>query len=115
MNQFLVASVLRVFTFTLVLQLLTVTGFSGTVPTKRRHKKAPVAVKPVVVKAVAVRPVSFQKPKPARTVRPVSKTVLGGPVIAGGPWTSPTYADSTDGDNIDGEDLDIRRAAVEAL
>ena len=36
-------------------------------------------------------------------------------MIAGGPWTSPTYADSTDGDNIDGEDLDIRRAAVESL
>ena len=37
------------------------------------------------------------------------------PIIAGGPWTSPTYADSTDGDNVDGEDLDIRRAAVDAL
>jgi len=36
-------------------------------------------------------------------------------VIAGGPWTSPTYADSTDGDNIDGEDLDVRRVAVDAL
>jgi hypothetical protein len=38
-----------------------------------------------------------------------------GPIIAGGPWTSPTYADSTFGDNVDGEDLDIRRAAVDAL
>jgi len=38
-----------------------------------------------------------------------------GPVIAGGPWTEPTYADSTVGDNVDGEDLDVRRAAVEAL
>jgi cell division protein FtsI/penicillin-binding protein 2 len=37
------------------------------------------------------------------------------PVIRGGPWTQPTYADSTLGDNIDGEDLDVRRAAVEAL
>ena len=35
--------------------------------------------------------------------------------IAGGPWTEPTYADSTAGDNIDGEDIEIRRAAVEAL
>jgi cell division protein FtsI/penicillin-binding protein 2 len=35
--------------------------------------------------------------------------------VAGGPWTSPTFADSTNGDNIDGEDLAIRRAAVEAL
>ncbi len=31
------------------------------------------------------------------------------------PWTSPTYADSTIGDKVDGEDLTVRRAAVEAL
>jgi cell division protein FtsI/penicillin-binding protein 2 len=36
-------------------------------------------------------------------------------VIQGGPWTEPTYADSTAGDMVDGEDLVIRRAAVEAL
>ncbi|MCL5746035.1 MAG: penicillin-binding transpeptidase domain-containing protein [Acidobacteria bacterium] len=38
-----------------------------------------------------------------------------GPVIRGGPWLVPTYADSTLGDNVDGEDLEVRRAAVEAL
>jgi penicillin-binding protein 2 len=32
-----------------------------------------------------------------------------------GLWTEPTYADSTSGDNVDGEDLVVRRAAVEAL
>ncbi|MGC9971177.1 MAG: penicillin-binding transpeptidase domain-containing protein [Bryobacteraceae bacterium] len=32
-----------------------------------------------------------------------------------GPWTAPTYADSTNGDRVDGEDPIIRRAAVEAL
>jgi len=31
------------------------------------------------------------------------------------PWTVPTYAPSTEGDNVDGEDLAVRRAAVEAL
>jgi len=31
------------------------------------------------------------------------------------PWTEPTYADSTMGDNIDGEDLVVRKAAVDAL
>src|SRR5438874_8673253 len=31
------------------------------------------------------------------------------------PWSEPTYADSTVGDNVDGEDLPVRRAAVEAL
>lgn len=38
-----------------------------------------------------------------------------GPVIRGGPWTEPTYADSTVGDQVDGEDLEVRRAAVQAL
>ena len=37
------------------------------------------------------------------------------PVIAGGPWTEPTFADSTSGDTVDGEDMTIRRAAVDAL
>jgi cell division protein FtsI/penicillin-binding protein 2 len=32
-----------------------------------------------------------------------------------GHWTVPNFADATDGDVIDGEDLAIRRAAVEAL
>ena len=35
--------------------------------------------------------------------------------VAGGPWLEPTFADSTSGDNIEGEDLTVRRAAVEAL
>ncbi|MFL6464586.1 MAG: penicillin-binding transpeptidase domain-containing protein [Bryobacteraceae bacterium] len=31
------------------------------------------------------------------------------------PWTEPTYADSTVGDSVDGEDLEVRKAAVDAL
>jgi penicillin-binding protein 2 len=31
------------------------------------------------------------------------------------PWTEPTYTDSTVGDNVDGEDLVVRKAAVDAL
>lgn len=31
------------------------------------------------------------------------------------PWTEPTYADSTFGDSIEGEDLVVRKAAVDAL
>jgi cell division protein FtsI/penicillin-binding protein 2 len=36
-------------------------------------------------------------------------------IIRGGPWTEPTYADSTAGDRLAGEDLTIRRIAVRAL
>jgi len=35
--------------------------------------------------------------------------------VTGGPWAEPTFADSTVGDSVDGEDLMVRRAAVEAL
>lgn len=38
-----------------------------------------------------------------------------GVLVRGGPWTEPTYADSTTGDNADGEDLEVRRSAVAAL
>ena len=43
------------------------------------------------------------------------KNPLSGAFIPGGPWVSPTFADSTSADYVDGEDLDVRRAAVEAL
>lgn len=35
--------------------------------------------------------------------------------IVSGPWRVPNFADSTEGDVIDGEDLTVRRAAVDAL
>src|ERR1017187_8025593 len=46
---------------------------------------------------------------------PPKPAAVQAPVIAGGPWTEPTFADSTLGDHVDGEDLNVRRAAVEAL
>jgi cell division protein FtsI/penicillin-binding protein 2 len=41
--------------------------------------------------------------------------VAGRRKAAASPWTSPTFADSTVGDSVDGEDLMVRRAAVQAL
>jgi cell division protein FtsI/penicillin-binding protein 2 len=35
--------------------------------------------------------------------------------VRGGPWKEPTFAESSDGDRIDGEDPVVRRAAVDAL
>ncbi len=52
--------------------------------------------------------------KPA-TLHVVSTSKSRSKKILSGPWRVPTYADSTDGDFIDGEDLTVRRAAVEAL
>lgn len=36
-------------------------------------------------------------------------------LVKGGPWKEPTFADSTDGDRVDGEDPQVRKAAVDAL
>jgi penicillin-binding protein 2 len=36
-------------------------------------------------------------------------------IIRGGPWSEPTYTDSTDGDIVAGEDVTVRRIAVWAL
>jgi penicillin-binding protein 2 len=58
------------------------------------------------------RPVPAKRPAPVRTQ---VRADANAPIIRGGPWTEPTYADSTAGDYIDGEDLEVRRAAVEAL
>jgi penicillin-binding protein 2 len=42
------------------------------------------------------------------------KQLLPG-VVRGGPWTEPTYANSTDGDIVEGEDPAVRRIAIDAL
>src|SRR6185437_13882196 len=65
---------------------------------------ARVAIRRTAVAATVATGASLRavRPKPA-------------PIVRGGPWFEPTYADSTVGDNVDGEDLDVRRAAVEAL
>src|SRR5215471_16827528 len=106
MNRSLIFSVPRTITFLLLLHLLATTGFSGTVSTKRRHRKhaaAKTAVKAaprVAPKTATVQLAAFQKTASSAVARPVRKTAAPAVVIAGGPWTSPTYADSTDGDVI---------------
>jgi penicillin-binding protein 2 len=83
---------------------------SATGTTKRhRHHVTTAAAKPAslhpAVTAASVHKASTQLPR----------ATAAEPIVRGGPWTEPTYADSTKGDNVDGEDLEIRRAAVDAL
>jgi cell division protein FtsI/penicillin-binding protein 2 len=101
----------------LVFHLIAVIGFSTT--TKKRKRYRP-ATHTATLHAVSARPqatlihrVSAQSPHRMGPVAVITPTPA--PVIAGGPWTEPTYADSTQGDNVDGEDLEVRRIAVEAL
>src|SRR5262249_25052379 len=91
-------TVFRSLSFAFLFYCLVITGFNADGATRRRKKtlsKTATAKKAVI-------PVSRSQ-----------QTRLG--TVAGGPWTEPTYADSTNGDNIDGEDLNIRRLAVESL
>jgi cell division protein FtsI/penicillin-binding protein 2 len=94
----------RLFLVAFVFCLLGSTGVSATVqhPRKRRHTAAAASLRAAPMVGVAT-----------QSLRPAA--VPASVVIQGGPWTEPTFADSTVGDMVDGEDLVIRRAAVEAL
>jgi cell division protein FtsI/penicillin-binding protein 2 len=82
-------------------------GWSA-VAQKKRVVHRTASSRAAMVRTVAQTKAAIPKaqPKPA---------AVQAPVIAGGPWTEPTFADSTAGDHVDGEDLAVRRAAVEAL
>jgi cell division protein FtsI/penicillin-binding protein 2 len=82
---------------------LFLSGELAATTTKSKKKRSRV-VRTSVSTSVAVRPALAR-----------STGVATRGVVRGGPWTQPTYADSTNGDNIDGEDLDVRREAVAAL
>jgi cell division protein FtsI/penicillin-binding protein 2 len=81
---------------------------------KSARKKAPAAQgkakTATTAKTAASKPAAKKRAvRTTRTYKPSRKRV------AYSPWDTPTYADSTWGDSIDGEDLEVRRAAVEAL
>lgn len=85
---------------------------------KTSAKKATVAKKPVVLKAASRSrhrgiPVLRKASLTARGQQPSRFRQRNSPYS--GFWTVPNFADATEGDVIEGEDLTIRRAAVEAL
>jgi penicillin-binding protein 2 len=116
-------SVVRSIGLVLVFHLIATLGFSATTTKKRRHRPLPARHAAQRVAHHMVRPVGYAMvgkvplTRSATAISPAPIRPLAPPavIVAGGPWTEPTYADSTDGDNVDGEDLDIRRAAVDAL
>lgn len=106
----------RLFTALISVALLTTTAF-GTPTSRRRHRR----IARNTVAAARVRRVSYTPTASpaARELtarrRAVSRRSIAGRWVASGPWTSPTYADSSAGDLVNGEDLMARRAAVQAL
>jgi beta-lactamase class D len=107
--------------------ILAAAGVSSAAPVKAKPKARPHAVSHVFVTRSRLLPAAGVQAdvvaKPASPVPGPAVSVIGPkplppplpPVIRGGPWKEPTYADSTEGDNVDAEDLDVRRAAVFAL
>jgi beta-lactamase class D len=120
----------RVLTFILIALIsFPATAFGATKTVRKkpaRSKKAAVTRKTTAhtaARAASKRPaLKARRPSPRRKTpvrkvhfKPNTMAHFLTAKVAGGPWTVPTHADSTVGDYIDGEDLVVRRAAVEAL
>ena len=84
---------------------------------KKKHKAAALPV--VRAMRAAAKPETAPSPDPTKPDPALAKkTAAMTPAtarIASGPWKAPNFADSTEGDVIDGDDMQVRRAAVEAL
>jgi penicillin-binding protein 2 len=102
----------RLLGFLLALGLLSAPMFGATTP---QHKKRAHIHKRVVSRsrtAAHLQPASFVA-TPHHPVSHLSRLPKKHYIM--NPWTEPTFGDSTAGDLIDGEDLVVRRAAVQAL
>jgi penicillin-binding protein 2 len=114
MNRAPIAFVLRSLSLAAICGLAAWNGWSAARKQVTHTHKA-VLHKSAATTSAAIVKVSVPV-KPALVIKPARRAPnFLPPVIAGGPWTEPTYADSTAGDRIDGEDLPVRRAAAEAL
>jgi cell division protein FtsI/penicillin-binding protein 2 len=83
---------------------------TATTPVKHRKKKAAAATAKLVAPAAVTS--SAPGKKAVATAATTAKTRKKVYVQT---WDEPTYKDSTAGDKIDGEDLTVRKAAVDAL
>jgi hypothetical protein len=73
------------------------------------RKRRPAA-KPAAARKTASKTTSKTARKPLRAKRTTPRVR-----VYRGPWKEPTFAESATDDNLDGEDLEVRRAAVAAL
>jgi penicillin-binding protein 2 len=83
----------------------------------RTSAKAPVkvAAMPHVIAKAGVKHTAAAIPASATNQAIVARVNAGKKLPSKGVWKAPNYADSLEGDNVDGEDLLVRRAAVDAL
>lgn len=85
-----------------------------------KSAKAATPTKSGVAKTSTARRATLARTTPVRSSRNRRQLVRkasyrGNSFIRGGPWKEPTFADSSDGDSVDGEDSVVRRAALDAL
>ena len=91
---------------------------TGKAVAKAPVRKAPVksvAGVPHVVARAAVKHTAAAMQASATNQAIVARVSAGKKLPARSAWKAPNYADSLEGDNVDGEDLLVRRAAVDAL
>jgi penicillin-binding protein 2 len=101
----------RLFSVFVLFALVAGSAFAiAPVKTKKHHKLHHAATP-----AAAVTLASFTAPAPTALHRSANHLSGLKKHSSRSPWTSPTFADSTEGDSVDGEDLVVRRAAVAAL
>lgn len=111
-----------------LLILLLVIGLTAPLSEGATRKKRSASKRSTTtVRTVKTMAVKSSRTKKKATVRRASRSTVrkgrasrrsrraGSRFVAGGPWKEPTFADSTLGDNVNGENLAVRRAAVEAL
>lgn len=87
------------------------------IPSRRQPVRKKTAVTSKTTKAVGKTVAATKRASSvASKKRALARTRTGRTGnVSGGPWKEPTFADSTSGDDISGEDLTIRQAAVNAL
>jgi penicillin-binding protein 2 len=97
----------RLLVILLASSLLASSAF-GTTTTRKKHRRA--------AHATTTAPTAKAQ-RVAYTTRPSTShlSTVSKKRTAASTWATPTFADSTIGDSVDGEDLMVRRAAVQAL
>jgi penicillin-binding protein 2 len=101
-------------TLCLVVALAVAAGTAFAVTPAKRHKRKHTT--PAAARSHKAATASRAQKTAVATKRSISMRVRRGRRVARyNPWSTPTFADSTVGDKVDGEDLVVRRAAVESL
>ena len=95
----------RPFVIFIVFSLLAGSAFGTTTTIRKKHRRT--------VRTAAAAKIQRVSYTTRSTVKRFSTVARRRKVAS--PWTSPTFADSTVGDSVNGEDLLVRRAAVQAL